>query len=105
MRQEGKIRLRVYRKSVLFLTFLKKSKTILKCCYFLNVANQIKQYIKRVAQMVKNLPAVWETHVQSSSGRSPGEGTDYPLQFSCLENFMDRGAWQAVAHGVAKSWT
>ena len=39
------------------------------------------------------------------SGRSPGEGNGYPLQYSCLENFMDRGAWWATAHGVAKSWT
>ena len=38
-------------------------------------------------------------------GRSPGEGNGYPLQYSCLENPMDRGAWQATAHGVAKSWT
>ena len=36
-------------------------------------------------------------------GRSPGEGNSYPLQDSCLENSMDRGAWQA--HGVSKSWT
>ena len=34
------------------------------------------------------------------SGRSPGEGNDYPLQYSCLENSMDRGAWQATVHGV-----
>ena len=38
-------------------------------------------------------------------GRSPGEGNGNPLQYSCLENFMDRGAWQATVHGVAKSWT
>ena len=38
-------------------------------------------------------------------GRSPGEGNGYPLQYSCLENSMDRGAWQAIVHGVAKSWT
>ena len=38
-------------------------------------------------------------------GRSPGEGHGNPLQYSCLENFMDRGAWRAPAHGVAKSWT
>ena len=38
-------------------------------------------------------------------GRSPGEGNGYPLQYSCLENPMDRGAWQATAHGVAKSGT
>ena len=38
-------------------------------------------------------------------GRSPGEGNGYPLQYSCLENSMDRGAWQATAHRVAKSPT
>ena len=38
-------------------------------------------------------------------GRSPGEGNDNPLQYPCLENPMERGAWQATAHGVAKSWT
>ena len=38
-------------------------------------------------------------------GRSPGEGNGYPLQYSCLENSMDRGAWQATVHGVAKSRT
>ena len=39
------------------------------------------------------------------SGRSPGEGHSNPLQNSCLENPMDRGAWQATVHGVRKSWT
>ena len=38
-------------------------------------------------------------------GRSPGEGNATPLQYSCLENPMDRGAWQATVHGVAKSRT
>ena len=35
------------------------------------------------------------------SGKSPGEGNGKPLQYSCLENPMDRGAWQAIVHGVA----
>ena len=39
------------------------------------------------------------------SGRSPGEGTGCPLQYSCLENPMDRGAWWALVHGVAESGT
>ena len=39
------------------------------------------------------------------SGRSPGEGNGNPLQYSCLENPMDEGAWWAAVHGVAKSWT
>ena len=38
-------------------------------------------------------------------GRSPGEGDGTPLQYSCLENPMDRGAWRATVHGVAKSQT
>ena len=38
-------------------------------------------------------------------GRSPGEGSGNPLQYSCLENPMDRGAWRATAHGVTKSRT
>ena len=38
-------------------------------------------------------------------GRSLGEGSGFPLQYSCLENSMDRKAWQATVHGVAKSWT
>ena len=39
-------------------------------------------------------------------GKIPGEGNGNPLQYySCLENSMDRGAWQATVHGVTKSWT
>ena len=38
-------------------------------------------------------------------GRSPGEGNGYLLQYSCLDNSMDRGAWWATVCGAAKSWT
>ena len=38
-------------------------------------------------------------------GRSPGGGHVYPLQYSCLENSMDRGAWRARVHGITESWT
>ena len=38
-------------------------------------------------------------------GRSPGERNGNPLQYSCLENPMDRGAWRATVYGVTKSWT
>ena len=41
----------------------------------------------------------------SGSGRSPGVGNGNPLQYSCLENPMDRRAWQAIVHGAPKSWT
>ena len=39
------------------------------------------------------------------SGRSPGEGNGYPLQYPCWENSMDRGAWWATVHGITKSQT
>ena len=52
--------------------------------------------------MVKNLPAMQETQVQSLWGRSPGGGNGNPLQCSCLKNPMDRGAWRATVHGVTK---
>ena len=56
--------------------------------------------------VVKNLPASAED-VGSipASGRSPGRGNGNPLQYSCLENSMDRGAWWAIVHGVTKSQT
>ena len=55
--------------------------------------------------VVKNLPALQETWVQSL-GRWPGKGNDNPLQYSCLENPMDRGAWwatvlQSLRHNLA----
>ena len=54
--------------------------------------------------MVKNLPAMQETQVRSL-GRFPGEGNGNPLQYSCLENPMDRGACWATVCGVPKSRT
>ena len=59
----------------------------------------------QMEQMEKNLPNTGDWGSISGSGRSLGGGNGNPLQHSCLENFMDRGAWQARAHGVAKSWT
>ena len=54
--------------------------------------------------VVKNLSAnVQDVGSVPGSGRSPGEGNGNPLQYSCLENSMDREAWQATVHGV--SWT
>ena len=47
-----------------------------------------------------------EMQIQSpGAGRCPGEGNGNPLQYSCLENPMDRGAWWTTVHGDAKSWT
>ena len=47
----------------------------------------------------------WLDLLAPGSGRSPGEGNDNPLQYSCLENYMHRGAWRAHVHGVSKSQT
>ena len=59
--------------------------------------------------VVKNLPTSAEDLRDASSipgsGKYPGGEHGSPLQYSCLENSMDRGAWQATAHAVAKSGT
>ena len=59
--------------------------------------------------MVKNPPAnvgdTGDMGLIPGSGSSPGEGNGNPLQYSCLENSIDRGAWQATVHGVAKGQT
>ena len=59
--------------------------------------------------VVKNLPAsagdIRDTGSIPRLGRSPGGGHGNPLQYSCLENPMDRGAWWAMVHGVTNSWT
>ena len=59
--------------------------------------------------MVKNPPAdagdVRSVSSIPGSGRSPGGRHSHPLQYSCLENPMDRGDWWAMVHGVSKSWT
>ena len=61
----------------------------------------------QVDLVVKNLPAnagdLRGVCLIPGMERSPGEGNGSPLQYSCLENPMDRGAWQAVVHGTAKS--
>ena len=56
--------------------------------------------------VVKNLPAnAGDLGLILGSGRSPGGGNANPFKYTCLENPTDRGAWQAIVHGVAKSWT
>ena len=56
--------------------------------------------------MVKNVLAMQETRVQSLGQEDPLEkGIANPLQYPCLENSMDRGAWRATICGVTRSWT
>ena len=62
----------------------------------------------QVVIVVKNLPAnagdIRDAGSIPGLGRSPGGGQGNPFQYSCLKNPMDRGAWQATVHRVAKSW-
>ena len=58
-----------------------------------------------MAQLVKHLPAMWDPGLIPGMGRSPGEGNGNPVQYSCLENSMDGGAWWATVHGVTKGQT
>ena len=62
-----------------------------------------------MAQVVKNSPAnsgyIRDAGLIPGSEKSPGEDNGNPLQYSCLENPMDRGAWRATVHGVAKGQT
>ena len=56
--------------------------------------------------VVKDLPAnARDAGSIPGSGRSPGVGNGNPLQYSCLKNFKDKGAWRTIVHRVAKSWT
>ena len=68
------------------------------------MALHLEQFVAPlVAQMVKNLPAMQEKLGSvPGSGRSPGKGNGNALQYSCLENPMDRESWRATVHGVEK---
>ena len=60
------------------------------------------EWASLVTKTVKNLPAMRRPGFSPWVGRSPREGNGYPFQYSCLENSMDRGAWQAVVHRDTK---
>ena len=68
-------------------------------------ATQQQWWTSLVAQMVKNLPVIQDGTLVPSLGweEPPGEGNGNPLEYSYLKNSKDRGAWQAIVHGVAKS--
>ena len=71
---------------------------------FLMTVERAEQRASLVVLVVKTPPAnSGDPGSIPGSGRSPEEGNGIPLQYSCLENPMDRGAWQATAHGVADS--
>ena len=68
-----------------------------------------KCWASHVALVVKNTPVnargVRDSRLIPGWGRSPGGGHGNPLQYSCLKNPIDRGAWRATVHGVTKFWT
>ena len=66
-------------------------------CLFLNIS-KMKLLVMQLVKKKKNPPAMQEAWV----GRSPGEGNGNPLQSSCLENPMDRGAWRATVHRITR---
>ena len=85
-----------------------------RCKHASGTIPALKTHIVKVGgfpdgSVLKSLPAniedAGDTGSIPESGRSPGEGNGNPLQFSCLENPMDKRAWQATVHGVSKSWT
>ena len=66
----------------------------------------LRNGVSLVADMINSLPAVQETRVRSLGQEDPlEEGIGNPLQYSCLENLMDRGVWQAIIHRITQSWT
>ena len=73
--------------------------------YWATELNWIEVKISLVAQRVKTSCKGGDLGSVPWLGRSPGEGNGNPLQYSCLENSMDRGAWWATVRGVANSWT
>ena len=76
------------------INFLKRDFRVYKC------------WVSQVVPVVKNPPAnagdIRDMNSIPRLGRFPGEGHGNPLQYSCLENSMDRGAWQPTVHSVAK---
>ena len=82
-----------------------KHHTHVVCGCFCTAARDLRA--SQLVLVVKNLPAnagdIRDTSSIPASGRSPGGGHGNPLQYSCLENPMDRGAWRADIHSVAES--
>ena len=93
----------------LHLKFFYIQKTVLKISLLKSNSGEVVVKGFAGGSMVKNLPAnagdAREVGLIPGLGRFPGIGNGNPLQYSCLGNPMDRGAWWATVHGVAKSRT
>ena len=87
-----------------FLNFLFKIHCYLFTMKYLSPGHHWqKSYLSTGGAVVKNLPAIaGDVGLIPGSGRSPGRGNSNPLQYFCLENPMDREAWQGIVHGAAK---
>ena len=68
-------------------------------------ASQVKLLVKKVKNPSANARDISDVSLIRGSRRSPGRGHGQPLQYSCLENLMDRGAWWSPVHRAAKSQT
>ena len=68
-------------------------------------ASQVTQWFKKKKIHLPSAGNTGDSVSIPGSGRSPGEGNGNPLQYSCLENSMDRGAWLGIVHGVTESDT
>ena len=80
-----------------------QSTFVMPVCFHLGGGRSTFHRFVILAQMVKTLPAICKTWVWS--GSSPGEGNGNLLQYSCLENPMDRRASRVIVHGVTQNWT
>ena len=70
-----------------------------------SIYTEASQVVLVIKNPVANAGEIKDASSVPGSGSSPGEGHGNLLQYSCLENPMERGAWQAMTHRVAKSWT
>ena len=75
------------------------------CFFFPLIFNICKQHGSAGKESIYNVGDTGDADLISGSGRSPGDGNGNPLQYSCLENPMDRRAWWDTVLGIAKSWT
>ena len=77
--------------------------SLIQCLFYLLVSNNVRT--TSLTSLVASAYSAGDPGSIPGSGRSPGEGNGNPLQYSCLENLMDGGAWLATVHGVAESDT